>query len=475
MSEQKNISAWSDCLLIIKDIISPQSFRTWFEPIQAIAMEGSTLTLEVPSEFFREYLEEHYLDLLSKTLRRVIGTNARLIYKVKIINNSSITYPGNSAKEIKNPSIPMSPSQVSNMAGLDPYTIPGLKRLDINPNLSLNYNFENFIEGNCNKLGRSAGMEIAKKPGNNAFNPLFLYGGSGLGKTHLAQAIGLEIKNRYPEKIVLYVTAHVFMTQYIDAVTVKNKLTDFLHFYQSIDVLIIDDVHEFAEKHSTQNAFFQVFNHLHQLGKQLILTSDRPPVDLQGLDQRLLSRFKWGLTTELLPPDYQTKIEILKAKSFREGISMPDDVINYIASKVMSNIRELEGTLISLIANATLTKRKITLSLAQELIDKIVSTPKNDISVAKIKKTVCDYFGITPEILLSNTRKREIVQARQIAMYLSRNLTNTSLDSIGSQIGGKNHATVLYACNTVCDLMDTDRTFRQYISDIERELRTNIQ
>ncbi|MBR2298810.1 MAG: chromosomal replication initiator protein DnaA [Bacteroidales bacterium] len=475
MSEQKHINVWEDSLLIIKDIISPQSFRTWFEPIRAINLEGSTLTLEVPSEFFREYLEEHYLDLLSKTLRRVIGVNARLIYKVKIINNSAITYPSSFAKEVKNPSIPMSPGQVSNLAGLDPYTIPGLKRLDIDPNLSLNYSFENFIEGNCNKLGRSAGIEIAKKPGNNAFNPLFLYGGSGLGKTHLAQAIGLEIKNRYPDKIVLYVTANVFMTQYVDAVTVKNKLTDFLHFYQSIDVLIIDDVHEFAEKHSTQNAFFQVFNHLHQLGKQLILTSDRPPVDLQGLDQRLLSRFKWGLTTELLPPDYHTKIAILKAKSFREGISLPDDVINYIASKVVSNIRELEGTLISLIANATLTKRKITLSLAQELIDKIVSTPKNDISVSKIKKTVCDYFGITPEILLSNTRKREIVQARQIAMYLSRNLTNTSLDSIGSQIGGKNHATVLYACNTVCDLMDTDRTFRQYITDIERELRTNIQ
>lgn len=475
MSEQNHISVWGECLLIIRDIIPPQSYRTWFEPIQAVDLDGSTLTLEVPSEFFREYLEEHYLDLLSKTLRRVIGPGARLIYKVKIIKNSTITYPSSSSKEVKNPPVPMSPAQVSNLAGLDPYTIPGLKRLDINPNLSTNYSFENFIEGNCNKLGRSAGMEISKKPGNNAFNPLFLYGGSGLGKTHLAQAIGLEIKNKYPEKIVLYVTANVFMTQYIDAVTVKNKLTDFLHFYQSIDVLIIDDVHEFAEKHSTQNAFFQVFNHLHQLGKQLILTSDRPPVDLQGLDQRLLSRFKWGLTTELLPPDYETKLAILKAKSFREGISLPEDVLNYIASKVVSNIRELEGTLISLIANATLTKRKITLSLAQELIDKIVSTPKNDISVNKIKKTVCDYFGITPEILLSNTRKREIVQARQIAMYLSRNMTNTSLDSIGSQIGGKNHATVLYACNTVCDLMDTDRTFRQYITDIERELRTNLQ
>ncbi len=473
MSEQKHIDVWERCLSIIKDNLAPSSYRTWFEPLKAIKLDGSRLTLEVPSEFAREYIEEHYIDILSKTLRRVIGPDAKLIYNVKIVKNTTITYPGSTSQEVKNPPIPMDSSKVSPGSGIGPYSIPGLKRLDIDPNLYLNYSFENFIEGECNRLGRTAGLRISEKPGNNTFNPLFLYGGSGLGKTHLAQAIGLEVKRKFPEKIVLYVTANVFMTQYVDAVTVKNKLTDFLHFYQSIDVLIIDDVHEFADKSATQNAFFQVFNHLHQLGKQLILTSDRAPVDLQGLDQRLLSRFKWGLTTELLPPDFDTKVAILKAKSFREGISLPDEVINYIASKIVSNVRELEGTLISLIANATLTKRKITLSLAQELIDKIVSTPKNDISVAKIKEAVCKYFDITTDTLLSSTRKREIVQARQIAMYLSRNLTSASLDSIGSQIGGKNHATVLYACSTVCDLMDTDRSFRQYITDIERDLRTH--
>ena len=341
---------------------------------------------------------------------------------------------------------------------------------DLDPMLKSNYSFDNFIEGLSNKLPRAAAESIAQKPGKTVFNPLFLYGASGVGKTHLANAIGLKVKELYPEKRVLYVSAHLFKVQYTDSVR-KNTLNDFINFYQSIDVLIIDDVHEFAEKHSTQNAFFQVFNHLHQLGKQLILTSDRPPVDLQGLDPRLLSRFEWGLTTELLPPDYETKLAILKAKSFREGISLPEDVLDYIASKVVSNIRELEGTLISLIANATLTKRKITLSLAQELIDKIVSTPKNDISVNKIKKTVCDYFGITPEILLSNTRKREIVQARQIAMYLGRSLTKVSLAAIGSQIGGKDHATVLHACNTVGDLIATDRTFKQYVADIEKLLK----
>jgi len=469
MFDNQKIAAWDNCLIIIKDIVSPSSFRTWFEPIRAINLEGTTLTLEVPSEFFREYLEEHYLNLLSATLKREIGANAKLIYKVNILKDESITYNGSTHKNLSEQSINFPKSNIASSTGT--YAIPGLKKMTIDPNLNNNLTFDKFIEGSCNKLGRSAGLEIAKNPGKTAFNPFFVYGGPGLGKTHLAQAIGLEIKEKSPEKIVLYVTANQFQTQYMDAVMVKNKLTDFLHFYQSIDVLILDDVHEFADKNGTQNAYFQIFNHLQQLGKQIVLTSDRAPVELKGLELRLLSRFKWGLTCELQAPNYETRYNILKNKSQEAGRVLEDDICEYIATKVQSNVRELEGTLNSLFANATLLKKPITKELAQELIDHIASKPKEDISIKSIKKTVCQYFGLSSDQLVSQTRKRDIAQARQIAMYLSRNLTNNSLASIGSQLGNRNHATVLYACTTVCDLKDTDNTFNQYIIDIEKELK----
>lgn len=471
MTEAKHTMVWNNCLSIVKDIIRPQSFRTWFEPIQAVRIAGSILTIEVPSNFFREYLEEHYIDLISKALKRELGKDAKLEYNVKVVSGEDlVTYPQQQSREIKNKSIPY-PNQGGHIA--NPFIIPGLQQLEIDPQLNSQYSFENFIEGECNKLARSAGLNIADNPGKGTFNPLFLYGKSGLGKTHLAQAIGISIKNQFPEKIVLYVSANRFMTQYMDATTVKNKLTDFLHFYQMIDVLIIDDVHEFSGKTGTQNAFFHIFSHLHSVGKQLILTSDKAPVDLQDLEIRLLSRFKWGLLAELLPPDYQTRVEILKAKSYKDGITLPEEVISYVASRVTTNIRELEGTLISLLAHSTLANRKIDLDLAESLIEKLVTRNRPEITVDRIQKVVCDYFKIESEKFLSPSRKRELVQARQIAMYLSRNHTKNSLASIGTQTGGRDHATVLHAYNTVCDLLDTDRSFRKFVVDIENQLKSN--
>lgn len=468
MSNLDHKAVWNSCLTIVRDIIPPQSFRTWFEPISSVKLVDSVLTIEVPSNFFREYLEEHFIDLLSKALKRVIGKEAKLEYNVNVVSGAEhVTIPQQKEKEVKNRSIPY-PNKGNNIA--NPFVIPGLQKLEIDPQLNMNYTFDNFIEGECNRLARSAGLNIAENPGTGAFNPLFLHGRSGLGKTHLAQAIGIEIKKKFPDKIVLYVSANRFMTQYIDATTVKNKLTDFLHFYQMIDVLIIDDVQELSGKTGTQNAFFHIFSHLHSMGKQLILTSDKPPVELKDLEQRLLSRFKWGLTAELLPPTYQTRLDILKAKSYQDGIALNPEVISYVAERVTSNVRELEGTLISLLAHSTLTNQNIDIKLTEGLLNKLVSNNKPEVTVERIQKIVCDYFKIEPELFLSNSRKRELVQARQISMYLSRNHTDKSLALIGNKTGGRDHTTVLHSYNTVCDLLDTDKSFRKFVSDIERRL-----
>ena len=469
MNANLHIQVWNNCLQMIQGVIPPVQYRTWFAPIKPVSIAGNVFTIEVPSDFFRDYLEEHYISFISTALRKEIGTDAKLMYKVHIVKDEvPVTIPSQEARTPVNKPVPV-PRRDTGL--LNPFVIPGLEQLKIDPQLNPNYSFSNFIEGECNRLGRTAGLAIANSPGKNAFNPLFIYGGSGLGKTHLAQAIGIEIKNKFPDKTVLYVSANRFMTQYIDAVNVKNKMTDFLHFYQMIDVLILDDVQEFAEKQGTQNAFFHIFNHLHQSGKQLILTSDKAPVDLMGLEQRLLSRFKWGLSVELTAPSYNTRLEIIKAKSAKDGIELPEDVLHFLASKVVGSIREIEGTLVTLIANATCCREEITMALAQRLTDKIVSTGNQEISLDKIQDEVCGYFKITRELMLSKTRKREIVQARQIAMYLGRNLTKTSLAAIGAEIGGKDHATVLHACNTVSDLIETDRNFKQYVSDIEKLLK----
>jgi chromosomal replication initiator protein len=474
MEKEKDYAkVWVNCLEIIKDNVSSQSFKTWFEPIKPVKLSSNILTIQVPSQFFYEWIEEHYITLLKKTVRKELGAEGRLEYSIIMENTYNakpytVKIPTVSKRELKNPSVSM-PIDTGNAGIRNPFIIPGLKKVNVESQLNPNYAFENFIEGDCNRLARSAGGAVSKKPGGTAFNPLLIYGGVGLGKTHLAQAIGIEIKKEFSGKTVLYVTSEKFTVQFIDAIK-NNNTNDFMHFYQMIDVLIIDDVQFFAGKDKTQDAFFHIFNHLHQNGKQVVLTSDKPPVEMQGMEQRLLSRFKWGLSADLQVPGLETRIAILEKKMYADGVELPKEVLEYLAYSITTNIRELEGAYISLLAQSSMNKKAITLELAKQMIDKFVKNTAREVSIDYIQKVVCDYFDLPIDLLKSKTRKREVVQARQIAMFFAKNMTKSSLATIGMHCGGKDHATVLHACRTVNNLMDTDKRFKNYISELEKKI-----
>ncbi|OAQ39138.1 chromosomal replication initiation protein DnaA [Pedobacter psychrophilus] len=472
--EKTCTNVWENCLQIIKDNIPTQSFKTWFEPIIPLRLEESVLTIQVPSLFFYEWLEEHYVGLLRKTVKKHLGDKGRLEYNIVVEKSSSqkpfttnLPSSGNGA-EGKNQSIPMPIALNKDIK--NPFVIPGLKKLQVDPQLNPNYTFENFIEGDCNRLARSAGYAVGAKPGGTSFNPLMIYGGVGLGKTHLAQAIGNEVKKTMPDKLVIYVSCEKFCQQFVDSLK-NNTINDFVNFYQAMDIIIMDDVHNFAGKDKTQDIFFHIFNHLHQSGKQLILTSDKPPKDLAGLEERLLSRFKWGLSADLSVPDMETRMAILKKKMYQDGIELPNDVIEYVANNIDNNVRELEGAMVSLLAQSTLNKKEIDLALAKQMLKNFIKNTSKEISMEYIQKLVCEYFEVPIEMVKSKTRKREIVQARQISMYLSKSHTKTSLKSIGAFFGGRDHSTVIYACQTVEDLIDTDKKFKAYVHDIQKKLK----
>lgn len=467
-------TVWDNCLSFIKDNIQPQAYKTWFEPIKSVKLTDNALSIQVPSKFFYEWLEEHYVKLLKVALTRELGENAKLVYVIKMEN----TYGNQKPFTEKIPSSHRAnvrpqeldvPVKHKNPELKNPFVIPGIRNIKIESQLNPGYNFENFLEGDSNRLARSAGLAVANKPGGTSFNPLLVFGGVGLGKTHLAHAIGVEIKEKYPDKTVLYISAEKFTQQYIESVK-KNTRNDFIHFYQLIDVLIIDDVQFFSGKTGTQDVFFHIFNHLHQNGKQVILTSDKAPVDMQDIEQRLLSRFKWGLSAELQTPDFETRVSILKNKLYRDGVEMPDDIIDYVAKNIKTNIRELEGAIISLIAQSSFNKKEVTLELATQIVEKFVKNTKREVSIDYIQKVVSDYFQMDVSTLQSKTRKRHIVQARQLAMFFAKKYTKASLASIGSQIGRRDHATVLHACKTVDNLAETDKQFRKYIDDLTKKL-----
>jgi chromosomal replication initiator protein len=452
---QENINIlWAECQQILKDNLSQSAYQTWFAPIEPIQWEDNMLVLQVRSQFIVDYIEDNYLDILSRVLRKVFGSQVQLEYRI-LMAGSSIDIPSDSTKLSNTKPMSVSQSAVEIATEWDSH---------LNPQ----YTFDNFIKGEPNKLARAVAVEIAKSPGKTIFNPLFLYGGSGVGKTHLAYAIGNEVCRLNSDARVLYVAANTFKLQFQDAVN-HNRVPDFLMFYQSVDVLIVDDIQYFADLKGTQDSFFQIFNHLQQSHKQLILTSDRSPLELRGVQDRLLSRFKWGLAAEITRPDYQLRHDILMYRIRKDGIKLSDEIITYVATHVTDNVRDLEGVLASLLAYSTLTDSPIDMALTQTVVGRLVALRPQSFDTKDIVSRVCQHMNVTEKVITARTRQREAVRARNIVMYLIKKYTDSSLAQIGAVVH-RDHATVAHSLNTMDDLMSYDAVLRQEVAAIERTL-----
>jgi chromosomal replication initiator protein len=453
---------------IIKDNVNDKVYDTWFTPIIPLKYDGNDFTIQVPSQFFYEYLEEHYADLIHATFSRVTEKGITLNYRI-IVDNSNRNN-GHTTLQSEHPVANYEAQRTAkdlNKAPNDLYQ-PAIQ--DWNPNLNARLTFHNFFEGTSNKLPRSIAHTVAENPAGQNFNPFFIYGLSGVGKTHLCHAIGNKIIELDPTKKVLYISAHLFQVQFTDA-TRKNNPNDFIHFYQGVDVLILDDIHELSGKTATQNAYFHIFNHLKLIGKQLILTADKAPIDIKGLEERLIGRLKWGLTLELQKPDLELRRKILQNKVKQDGLDISQEIIDFIAENATEHIRDLEGIITSLVAHSLVYNRKVDLELAKRVVSKTVKMEKKQITLEKIQDVVSSYFKIDLDQIHSKSRKREIVQARQVAMFLSKKYTDHSYSHIGNLVGKRDHATVLHACKTIQDNLDIDKGFRSTMKDLEELLR----
>lgn len=465
VSEKSAESAWNECLDLVRPHLKPLTFKTWFEPIIPINLEGSLLTVEVPSTYFYEWLEEHYFDHLQKAIHSVLGTEAVLQYAVKLPKDEAEYIDMHDPARADIPDVSMNMLRTT-MRSFERDRTPDEPFVT---NLNPKFTFDSFIRGEGNQFARAAALNVANNSGETAFIPLVLYGGVGLGKTHLIQAIGNFVSQNGPGKRVYYVSSEKFTIDFVEAIE-RNSTIEFSNFYRSMDVLIVDDIQFFSGKERTQDTFFHTFNTLHQLKKQIILSSDRPPHDLVGLDERLISRFQCGLTVDIQPPDLETRIAILRKKAENDHIEIPQDVIEFIASNVKSNIRELEGCYIGLIARHTLEQCPLDVTLAEKVLKNVISSDKKDITVEQIQKIVADHFKVTENSLRAKTRKQEIVVPRQIAMYLAKNLTRASLKTIGLHFGGRDHSTIIHACKTVERNAGRDESLRQHVEQLEKQI-----
>ena len=471
---------WNECLQMFRENVPPQAYSTWFEPIKPVDYRDGLLTVQVPSDFFYEYLESRFIKVIKATIRKVLGPEGKLEYSIMMDTDENkpvvVRQPSVDRTNTTNP-----PKQIqinfdkSESSMLNPFVLPGIKKINIESNLNKSNCFENFVTGECNRVAYEAGVAIAKNPGKTSFNPMFIFSPTGMGKTHICQAIGLETKKYHPELTVLYVNAEQFLMQFQASCRNNNSKNssrdDFVHFYQMIDVLIIDDIQFLADKVKTQEAFFHIFNHLQQNDKQLIFTCDKPPAELNGMEQRLISRFKWGLSAEMTVPDVVTRRNILKRKAYNEGVEMPDDVINFIAEHIKSNVREMEGFLVSLIAQSSLNRKAITIGLARQIAERFVNSSNREITINYIITSVCEEMGTSQEDFFKSTRKRNVVQARQLSMYFAKKYTKASLVVIGEKCGKKDHATVIHALKTIENLLETDKQFRAMTEKIEQKFQ----
>ncbi|MCR5270637.1 MAG: chromosomal replication initiator protein DnaA [Prevotella sp.] len=465
--QNNHLALWGNCLHLIKQNVSEQIYKTWFEPIvfESYDPEKRTLLVQVPSPYIYEYLEQHYVRMIAWALNKSFNENVKLTYRLVTDKVNKKIQDWESEGDTSLETVP--PRARANKA---PTTIEAAVPQDLNPMLDTKKTFDNYIEGASNKLPRTVGLSIAEHPGKSTFNPFFVFGPSGCGKTHLINAIGLQCKRMYPKKRVLYISARLFQVQFTDSVR-QNTTNDFINFYQSLDVLIVDDIQEWASAKETLNTFFHIFDHLFRLGKQIILASDRPPVDLTWVKDRLLTRFSCGLIAELEKPNVQLCVDILESKCRRDGLKISKEVLQYVAQTANGSVRDLEGVLNSLLAYSIVYNSNIDLHLAERVIKRAVKIDNRPLTIDDILETVCKHYGVNQQQVYSKSRKREFVQARQISMYLAQKYTKMPASRIGQLIGGRDHSTVLYSCSSVEKLLKVDQAFREEMNSIEHSFK----